>query len=268
MWTILKRCYVLLGRHDLSLMAGGVAFFAMLSLFPALAAFIAIFGLFASPDLIQGQIENMSLFLPQDVVTVLVDQAVALASSDARVLTWTTLVSVVFAIWSARSGIGALQRGIFSIGHGRPPEGLRATLMALGLTLLMVFVGVVALVTIVVLPIAFALIPILGDWQFVIEMSRWAIVLSVVLAAFGILYALGVPQRGRVPFAQVAPGAVAAVVLWFAVSWGFSQYISSYGSYDRVYGSIGAVIALLMWLYLSAYVVFLGFVLNMAIAEK
>ena len=269
MWTILKRCYTLSSQHDLSLIAGGVAFFGILSIFPAFAAFVAVFGIFADPDVIRTQIEAVSILLPPDVLDVLLVQVVALAQADSNILTWTTVLSLIFAVWSARSGIGALQRGLFQIGHGRPPRGFRATILALMLTLGIIGVGLVAIVSIVVLPIVLTLIPVQADWRVVIEASRWGIVLAVILAAIGTLYNLGLPRHvtgGR--FARIAPGALFALAAWFSMSWGFTRYIAGFDSYDRVYGSIGAVIALLMWLYLSAFVVLIGFVLNVAISEK
>ena len=268
MLSLLRDCYVLVSKHDLSLMAGGVAFFAILSIFPALAAFVAIFGIFAEPILVQQQIVALDDVLPSEVISVLEQQAIAIVDADNSILTWTTVVSLGFTLWTARRGIGALQRGIFLIGHGRPPSGIKATFLALVLTLIFMVAGFLAVIVIVGLPVVWAFVPVPVNWHMAIEISRWGIVLSVMLFAIVALYRLGYPNKGDTKKLGVLPGAILSIVLWFLVSRGFSAYLYSFGSYDRIYGSIGVVIAMLMWLYLSAYIVFIGFVLNVVVSEK
>jgi len=249
------------GDRTLGLIAAGVAFFAMLAIFPGVAALIAIWGFLADPTVIKSQLQPMSQFLPHDAYSLLDTQVAALILANDSTLGWTTALSLIAALWSARAGLGAMIHGLDTI-HGTTLRGgLGHTLAAIILTLLLIGMAVVALAAVVIAPIVLALFP-PGPWVgLAVVVVKWAFSLVVVVLGITILYRYG-PNREAERSVHVSPGLVLAVVLWAGTSVAFSSYLTNFGSYNQIYGSIGAVIALLMWFYISAYAVLLGAALN------
>ncbi len=250
-------------RHNLGLIAAGVGFFSMLAIFPAIAAVVMVWSLVADPAQIDALIALGRDVMPAEVHAILARQVQSLAPAGAGGgLGWATLFSLGLALWSARAGVAALIRGLnAAYGTDHRPNMLRRVLAAAGLTLVLCAVAIFAIAAVVVAPIALALLP-LGPFATVAaEVVRWILALAIIVFALGLIYRYGPNLRGHRP-AWLTPGAAAAAALWLVVSVAFSVYLANFGSYNEVYGSLGAAVALLMWFYLSAYVVLLGGVLN------
>lgn len=263
-WRVLRAVSELSSDVHLGLIAAGVAFFGIFAIFPGLATLIALFGLLADPSVVESQLELMQDIIPQDAYALINAQIGRLLAAQSGTLGWATGVSVAVALWSARAGVGALIQGLNAI-QGNPNRGgLWHAVVALVMTMALIGIAIIALLVVVVVPVGLALIPVAQDWGHMIEALRWGVALFVLLAALGILYRFG-PYRRQRRSGLVTPGAVLVVVSWLAVSVAFSYYLTNFGSYNQVYGSIGAVIAMLMWLYLSAYLVLLGAALNLVI---
>jgi membrane protein len=260
-WQAFKASLVQASETDLSLISAGVAFFLMLSLFPALAALIALFSLISDPAAVIAQLDDARRFLPNDVFDIINDQVVTLVTARTDSLTWAGLVSLFVALWSARAGIGAMMTGLNRAYNQRSPNLAKFYLRALMLTLGLVIVGIVALLTLVVAPLLLALFPLGGYGKLTAEVLRWAIAMAVLLLGVGVLYRYG-PNRRPARMQWLSVGAVLAVFSWGAVSIGFSYYVANFGNYNQVYGSIGAVIAMLIWLWLSSFLILLGAALN------
>ena len=254
-----------LGKNDLDLISAGVAFYGMFSIFPAFAASIAIFGIVADPVAIAEQLDLMRDVIPADVFTLFEAQIDRLLGAGAATLGWASIVSLAIALWSARAGVGAMLRGLNAIYAGQTRSGVRHAVTALVMTVAMIGVALIALIVVVAAPIAIAFIPLANEWSGLIELIRWAVALFVLLAALGILYRYGPNAERRSGW--ITLGAFGTVGLWYLVSIAFSAYIANFGNYNQVYGSLGAVVALLMWFYLSSYLVLLGGALNVAIAQ-
>jgi len=260
-WSTIKAIWNATGDRDLSLIAAGVAFYAMLAIFPGVAALIALWGYLADPAVIEAQMQPFARFLPHEAFTLVDLQVKALIAANHSTLQWATALSIIAALWSARAGIAAMIHGLDVI-HGTTLRGgLGHTLAAMALTLVLIGVAMVALVAVVVAPVLLALAPI-GPWTaWTIAGLKWFAAVTVVVMGIMVLYRYG-PNRQKERAVFVSPGLVLAVVLWSGASVAFSFYLSNFGSYNQVYGSIGAVIALLMWFYISAYAVLLGAALN------
>lgn len=254
-----------LGKNDLDLISAGVAFYGMFSIFPAFAASIAMFGIVADPVVIAEQLDLLRDVIPADVFTLFEAQIDRLLGAGATTLGWASFVSLAIALWSARAGVGAMLRGLNAIYAGQTRSGVRHAVTAFVMTVAMIGVALIALVVVVAAPIAIAFVPLASEWSGLIELIRWAVALFVLLAALGILYRYAPNASPRSHWVTV--GAFVAVCLWYIVSIAFSAYIANFGNYNQVYGSLGAVVALLMWFYLSAYLVLLGGALNVAIAR-
>lgn len=259
--TALLAVWRQVAEANMGLVAAGVAFFSMLSLFPGLAAIIAIWGLLTDNDAILDQIDLLGQILPGDVFRLIELQATKLMNAGTDTLGWTGLLSLMLATWSARSGVGALMLGLNMI-HGRQRrKNIRHYMTALLLTVILFSVTIIALASVVVLPVILAFIPLDLVATLAISAVRWLAAIAVMLFGLALLYRYG-PNTRDDRMRWVTPGAGLAIALWGVASWGFSVYLTNFGHYNEVYGSIGAAIALLVWLFVSAFVVLLGAALN------
>ena len=267
LWRLVANALAMADQANLGLIAAGVAFFAMFAIFPALAAIIAVFGLVADPSIVESQLELMRDVIPTEAFYLFDAQISRLLGARADTLGWATALSTGVALWSARAGVAALMRGLNAI-KGEPNRGgIGHYAVALLLTICLVGIAVIALLIVVIAPIVLAFLPLGGVAALALEVIRWSVALFILLAALGLLYRFG-PNTVDVRTGWVSPGAIVVVVVWIAASVGFSAYLRNFGSYNEVYGSIGAVIALLMWLYISAYLVLLGAVLNVVLHRR
>ena len=253
-------------RLNLSLIAAGVGFFAMLSLFPALSAILLLWSWVADPSQINALFDLAEEVVPPEVHEVIMNQVAGLinAGSSGKIGT-ATIISLVVALWSARAGVSALIRGLnaaYDIGHRQ--SIWRRYMADIGVTLTLCALTFVAIAAVVVAPIMIAVLP-LGPWvTAVAEIARWVVAIGAIMVTLGIVYRFGPNRRGRRP-QWITPGAIVATILWMLVSVAFGVYLRNFAHYNEVYGSLGAAIALLMWFYLSAYVVLMGGCLNAAI---
>ena len=263
-WHVLVAVWKTAGEKHLGLIAAGVAFFGMFGIFPGIAAVIAIFGLLADPIVISEQLVLMEGIIPPDAYRLLSGQINRLVLAPSDALGWATLVSIMLALWSCRAGVGALIGGLNAIAGQRVRNGIWQMAVAFMLTIALVILAIVALTVVVILPIGLAFIPLATSTAWLLEGARWLIALSVLMMGLSLLYRFGparIGGRGR----WLTVGAFVVVILWVAASAGLSYYLTNFASYNEVYGSIGAVIGLLLWLYVSAYLILLGAALNVEI---
>ncbi len=255
-------------EQNLSLISAGIAFFGMLAIFPGLAAVIAIFGLVADPVVIQDQINLLRGIVPDDIYTLIDAQLRRIGTARGETLGWTTFISILLALWSARAGVGAMMRGLNTIYRSPNRSFLMAYVAAFTLTLTLVMVALVAGAAVVVTPIVVAFLPLTLETIGWIDMVRWTAAIFVINFGISLIYRYGPRKRDGKRASWLTPGAVFAVVMWAGASYAFSEYLANFGRYNEVYGSIGAVVALLMWLYLSAFLVLLGGALNAQIERR
>lgn len=254
-------------RANLSLVAAGGAFFAMLSLFPGLAAVIALIGFMVSPEVVDDQLHLLQDFMPDDAFALMQDQLQRLVRTSSSTLGWATGISTLAALWSARRGTDAVIRAVNTVYDAPMRGGVRAMAVAFLITLALTLVVVVAILTMLVLPVTLAFLP-LGPYAgFALTVARWALALIVVLSGIWVLYRFA-PNTNGARVRWLNTGAVLAVLVWGGASWAFSYFLANFGNYNQVYGSIGAVIALLMFLYITIFVVLLGASVNAEIHHK
>lgn len=249
---------------DFSLIAAGIAFFIMLSIFPGLATLVALFGLAADRTEVLGQFELMQDFIPAPAYAILHDQLASLLAVPADNLSLASLLSFILALWSARTGVASLIRGLNAVFERPNRHGVWHVLVSLLMTLALICVALIAMIVVVVLPVVIAILPDQIPSGPLIEISRWIIAFAVLIGALALLYRFA-PNQTWQRVHWVSPGAGIVVLLWLFASNAFSIYLANFGHYNEVYGSIGAVIALLMWLYISAYLILFGAALNVAI---
>lgn len=267
LWHAMRHLFRLMDEKNLGLIAAGVAFYSILAVFPGLAAVIALWGVIGDPGAVVVQMAEFRAVLPVDVYRLLEQQLNVLAGADGLTLGWASGLSLGFAVWSARAGVAALMRGLNAIYDLPNRQGVAHYFGALLLTISLVGVSVVSIACVVLLPLAMAFVP-LGPWyELGVDLTRWGVALSVLFLGFALIYKLG-PNRVGQTRALVWPGALFAALCWTFASAGFSFYLANFGAYNEVYGSIGAVIAMLMWLFISAWLVLLGGALNAEIDAR
>ncbi len=270
-WRRLMLVWRVMGERQLGLIAAGVAFFAMLAIFPALAALIGLVGFWADPGVVQETLDLMAEFVPAEAHAILTDQTSRLIGAAPQTLGWASGVSLLLAAWSARLGVGALAQGLNAIYGGTQRGGLWDMAVALALTGVLIGVGVVAVATILVTPLVLAVLtPFLPPGSTIPQiagLARWFVAVTALVVGLGLFYRYGPnrPEGQRSPF--LSPGLLLAMALWGGASAAFTIYVTNFGNYNEVYGSIGAAVALLMWFYISAYAVLIGAALNYALEK-
>lgn len=259
---ILIRVWLRIGADNHSLVAAGVAFYAMLAVFPALAAFVSIFGLIADPHTVQQTAIQASAFMPPEAAKLLMDALIGLIDKANSKLSWGLIISVPIALWSARAGMAALMTGLnIAYEEKEKRSFINQQIVALLLTFgAMLFAGVMV-VALAVIPVAIAFLPLSDAQRTVLGLARWPILALLMMVGIAILYRFA-PSRRQPKWNWISWGAVIATALWIEASAAFSYYVSRFGSYDAMYGSLGAVIVLLLWFWLSALIVLVGATLN------
>lgn len=255
--------------RNLGLISAGVAFYAMLAIFPAVAAIIALWGVFFDPALIEGQVAMLQRFIPADGFHLFEAQVDALINANDSTLGYTMMVSLLTALWSTRTGVAALIRGLNAVYSAPHRTGLKRAFSALFLALCLMAMSLVALLGIVVFPLVIAVFPLGELTEKTFEIWRWVLVAAAAIFGLGLVYRFGPNhQTAHLKTSWISPGAILALIIWGASSWAFSLFLANFGKYNEVYGSIGAVVALLIWFYISAWVVLLGATLNCELARR
>jgi membrane protein len=243
-------------QDHVAIISAGVAFFGVLAIFPALLAIISIYGLLTSPEEAVRQIQEALGFLPDDATSLINKQVTKIAGSQDSTLGTGAIVGLLAALWSASSGMKALNEGM-NVAYDEPET--RGFLKKRGIAILMTLGGLVVVI--------FALIGIVGVPALIANLN-WATPLEVVISvgtvlvvALAFVYRIG-PNRDNPEWRWVSWGAVIATILWLIGSAAFSFYVDNFGTYNETYGSVAGVIVLLLWLFLSAFMVMLGAEIN------
>ena len=259
---ILKRAWAE-GKDDhVPLLAGGVAYNAFLALFPALIAAVTLYGLFASPEDVQSQVESLASGLPEDAASLLERTLSNIADGSDGALGIGLVVSVAGALFAASAGMQGLMK---AVNAAYDEDETRGFLKLRGTALLLTFGAIVfvlvAIGIIAVLPVVFDAIGLGSFATILLGIARFVGLALLVVGALAVVYRYA-PDRDDPQFAWTSLGAVAATVVWILASLGFSLYVNNFGSYGETYGALAGVVVLLIWLYLTAYIVLLGAEIN------
>jgi membrane protein len=257
-FAVLKRVKAEVKDDNVALLAAGVAFYAMLAIFPAIIALVTVYGMVADPNQVQSQVGEFAKSLPAGADQLLTQQLQNVAGAGRRSLSIGLVVSLLAVLWSASGGVQGFVKGLNVVYDERETRGffkLRA--LSLLLTLGAIVVAVVALALITVFPAVIDNLGLGRAGELAASIARWVILALLVLFALAVLYRFA-PDRANPRWRWVTPGALVALVLWLLGSIGFSWYVDNFGKYNQTYGALAAVIILLLWLFLSAFAVLLG----------
>jgi membrane protein len=266
-WQVTRRAFAESKADHVPMLAAGVAFFAFLAVFPALIAGLTLYGLVADPAQVAQQVEALAGALPEDAQPLITDQLGSVVASDNGALGIGLVVSLLAALWSASSGTGNLVQAINLAYDEEETRGfvkLRAT--ALLLTLGAIVFMLVTLALVAVVPALLNTLPLGPVATVLTQVVRWALLIAVVVVGLAVVYRVA-PDRDAPRIRWASTGAIVATVLWIAGSVVFSLYVDNFGRYNRTYGALAGVVALLLWLYLTSYIVLLGAEIN-AEAER
>jgi membrane protein len=245
-----------------SLVAAGCAFYATLALFPTISMIISIYGLAFDPTTIQPQLDALRGLLPPSAFTLISDRVHVLVSKPPGTLTFSLLVSIGIALWSSATGTKSILGALNLAYEEREKRGFfRFQLTALGMTLCGMIASATGIALLVLLPAVEAFLGISEGAQLLARLASFGMLVVFVLLALSMLYRFG-PSRRAAGWHWVTPGATLATVLWLAASALFSYYVGHVATYDATYGPLGAVIGVMMWFYVTAFVVLVGAELN------
>jgi membrane protein len=261
-WQITRRAFKESGDDNVPMLAGGVAYFAFLAIFPALIAAVTLYGLVADPATVTRQVGDLASTLPQEAQPLIAGQLTSVASGSSGALGIGLVVSLLAALWSASSGTGNLMKAVNLAYDEDETRGFVKTRgIALLLTLGAVVFVLLTLALIAVVPPVLESLPLGVVGTVVAQVVRWALLVILVVGALAVVYRVA-PDRDAPKFRWVSSGALVAAVLWIAGCVAFSLYVNNFGSYNKTYGALAGVVVLLLWLYLTSYIVLLGAEIN------
>jgi len=247
---------------DTPVIAAGVALFTILATIPGVAAMVSLYGLVADPSEIGAQLDGLSRVLPRDVVHFIIEQLERQAGRSAQELTGALVVTLLLAIYSARSAADAMIVGLnyaYGVRESRRMAHVIALTLVLGFTKLLAFLIVGSVV--VALPDIVAWLGVRGDVHRVVDVIRWPILLAALAGGLTALYRAA-PSPRETAHRRLFPGALVATTMWFLISWALSFWVQNVADYEVAYGALGSVLVVLLWFYLSVLAVLIGGLVN------
>ena len=259
---ILWRTYEEISNDRVLAVAAGVTFYTLLAIFPAIAAFVSLYGLFADAGTINHQLASLSGLLPGGAVDIIGDQVKRIASKPHGSLGLAFFFGLAVSLWSANAGMKSMFDALNVVYGEKEKRGFIAlNARSLAFTVGAMFFLVVAIAAVVVLPLVLQAIGLgwLAEWAMTI--ARWPLLLAVTVAGLAVLYRYG-PSRQEARWGWITWGSGIAAVAWLAASMLFSWYVSSFSNYNETYGSLGAAIGFMTWMWLSATIILIGAEIN------
>jgi membrane protein len=257
-FEVLRRVYERFTEDRVMSIAGGVTFFVLLAIFPAIAALVSIYGLFADPASLTEQITRAGDVLPGGAVEVVGEQMRRVTSQGGTALGATFLISLAISLWSANSGMKAMFDALNIVYDEKEKRGFfLLNAVSLTFTFLGIVFILVALTTVVVLPILLGYVGLESEMEQALQWGRWPVLLIGIALALAAIYRFG-PSRQNAKWRWISWGSVAAALLWVAASLLFSWYASNFGNFNKTYGTLGAAIGFMMWMWISSMVILAG----------
>jgi len=255
---ILLRVYTNFSEHRIMLLAAGMTYYSILAIFPAIAALVAIYGLFADPSSIAQHLDQLGGFLPGGAVDVARDQLTRVASNGSKTLGLTFLIGLAISLWSANAAMKSLFDTLNIVYGEEEKRGFfKLNAMSLCFTILAILFVVAALGSVVAVPVILDYVGLPKAGDLLLRIGRWPAMYLVITFALAIIYRFGA-SRETPQWRWITWGSAIAALLWLAGSALFSWYAASFGKFNETYGSLGAIIGFMTWLWISAIVVLLG----------
>jgi membrane protein len=265
---ILWRTYEEVNNDRILAVAAGVTFYSLLALFPAVAALVSIYGLFADAATIQDHLNTAAGFLPGGALDVIGEQVKRITSKGSGTLGLAFFSGLAISLWSANAGMKAMFDALNVAYDEEEQRGFIAlNLRSLAFTLGAILFIVLALVGVVVVPVVLNFIGLGKVTEWIISIARWPALLAVIVGALAVLYRYG-PSRSNPQWRWITPGSIVAAIVWVVGSMLFSWYVSNFGNYNETYGSLGAAVGFMTWIWLSTTIVLVGAEMNAEIEHQ
>jgi membrane protein len=265
---VLWRTFERISEDRLLANAAGVVFFGLLAVFPAITALVSSYGLFADNSTIGANLQALSLMLPEGSFQIVQDQVARVLAKGNTALGATFLLGLALALWSANAGVKALLDALNAAYEARETRSfIRLNLLSLMFTTGAIMALMLMVSAVVAFPLALDHVGLAPDTQLVLGLIRWPLLFAVLWIVLALLYRFG-PSRPRRPWRWLIVGATVAALLWIGGSALLSRYLSDFADYDATYGSLGAAIGFMMWMWMSASIVLLGAELNSEIERQ
>jgi membrane protein len=259
---IVKRAWKEAKVDNISLVAAGVAYYAFLALFPTLIAAVLLYGLVASPQDVQRQVDEIGAALPSEAQALLSEQMQTIAATNSGALGIGLAIALLGALWSASGGVNGMITAINIAYDETETRGfVKLRGLSIALTLGAILFFIVAVVLIAVVPVVADVIGLGAFGRLLAEVLRWGLLIAAVLVALAILYRMA-PDRDAPQFKWVSIGSIVATAIWIVASLAFSLYVDNFGNYAKTYGSLAGVVVLLLWLYVTSFIILLGAEIN------
>jgi membrane protein len=243
-------------------------FFGLLAVFPAITALVSSYGLFANPSTIGANLQSLALMLPEGSFQIVQDQIARVLDKGHTTLGTAFLFGLGFALWSANAGVKAVIDALNVVYEEREKRSfIRLNLLSLAFTCSGIAALLLMVSAVVAVPLGIDRVGLAPQSQSIVSLARWPLMLAILLAALGVLYRFG-PSRRQAQWEWLSVGTIAAALLWIAGSSLLSWYLSNFGNYNATYGSLGAAIGLMMWMWMSAIIVLCGAELNSEIEHQ
>jgi membrane protein len=266
--TVLKRTGAGFLQDRIMAEAASITFFVLLALFPAIAALISVYGLFTDPTQIGAQLAALSGVIPGDGMQIIQGQISALTAKGQGTLGFAALISLLVSLWSANNGIKSLIGGLNVVYHEHEKRSfVKLTLVAFAFTIGTIIFAIIALFAVVLIPIILNFVGLGFATATLINLLRWPAMFVVVAVVLAFVYRYG-PSRNWARWQWVSWGGAAAAFFWIAVSLLFSFYVANFANYNKTYGSLGAVIGFMTWIWISSIIVLMGAELNAELEQQ
>ncbi len=257
-FDVVWRVYLQLSHDHVMLVAAGATYYFLLALFPGLAAFVALYGIVADPATVIQHIDLLTGFAPTGGIDLIRDQLTALARQSDNTLSYAFFTGLAVSIWSVNNAIKALFEAMNIAFNEREKRSfLVVNLLSLGFSLAAMGLGVLLIVSVGIVPTVLALVWLEGTAPYLLAWLRWPVVLGIVGIGIILLYRYG-PSREPAKWRWLTWGAGFATFCWLAMSIGFSLYLENFANYNATYGTLGAVIGLMVWVWLSVIILIVG----------
>ena len=257
-WSVLTRVVAGFNEDRLMTEAAGVTFYSLLAVFPAIATLVSLYGLVANPLAVNNQLKYLNGVVPSGSLDIIRDELKSLTANGSTALGFGFLVGFVTSLWSANQGIKALFDALNIVYHEKEKRGyIRFTGLCLLFTLGAILFTMTAIFCIAVVPLALKYLGLNEVSAGLIAIGRWPALMAVLTFLLALIYRYG-PSREQARWQWVSWGSAFAAVTWLIASIAFSYYVANFGSYNKTYGTLGAVIGLMTWIWISTIIVLLG----------
>lgn len=259
---ILKRTFSEIKDDHVQIVSAGIAFYFFLAIFPAIIAAINIYSLILEPAQIREQFMALKEMLPAQAYQIISGILEPMVNQSNNTLGWSLVISTLISLWSANKGMTALFEGLNIAYDEQDDRGfIKKTAITLFYTIGAIILGLISLLVLVFFPAYVDELGLTPGLESMISYARWLVIALLFITGLGLLYK-NAPDRDDPKFSWASWGAILSTILWIGGSLLFSWYVNNFGSYDKVYGSFAAVIILMLWLFLTAFIILMGAELN------